>query len=216
MHIPDGFIGPKTYLPAYGVAAFFWGLAFRRLRRDLDDSTLPRLAVLSAVAFVLMMIMLPLPGGTTVHATGVAILAVVFGPWTAYLSISLVLLMQALFLGEGGVTTLPIGALCIGLAGGGSAWLVWKLLVGWREKVALFAAGWVATVVAASLSALVLGIQPLLEHAPDGSPRFFPFGLEITLPALILPHALLGLAEGMLTVLVCTLFARLLKEEEEG
>ncbi|MCP4547353.1 MAG: cobalamin biosynthesis protein CbiM [bacterium] len=212
MHIPDGFLSPKTYLPAYGAAALLWTLALRRVGRSFDEETLPRLAVLTALAFALMLIMLPLPGGTSVHASGVAILAVTFGPLTCYLAISLVLLIQALFFGDGGVTTLPIGALALGFAGGSVAWIVWRLLRGVHEKTALFAAGWFGTVTAALLIALTLGAQPGLGHTADGTPLFFPFGLDVTLPAIVLPHMLLGIAEGLLTVLVCTLFGKLIKE----
>ena len=77
MHIPDGFISPRFFVPAYAVAAGCWACAVRRLRRDLPEEAIPRLAVLTALAFVLMMVAIPLPGGTSVHATGVALLAVV-------------------------------------------------------------------------------------------------------------------------------------------
>ncbi|MBD3336610.1 MAG: cobalamin biosynthesis protein CbiM, partial [Candidatus Eisenbacteria bacterium] len=74
MHIPDGFIAPQMYLPAYAAAAGLWSYALRRLRRTLRGDTLPRLAVLTALTFVLMSLTIPLPGGTSVHATGVALL----------------------------------------------------------------------------------------------------------------------------------------------
>ena len=66
-------------------------------------------------------------------------------------------------------------------------------------------AGWLSVVVPAIVVALVLGLQPVLAHAPDGTPRFFPFGLSVTLPAIVLPHALLGIGEGVLTLLVVRL-----------
>jgi cobalt/nickel transport system permease protein len=50
--------------------------------------------------------------------------------------------------------------------------------------------------------ALVLGLQPLITHQPDGTPLFFPFGLAITLPAVLLPHAAIGIGEALLTVAV--------------
>jgi cobalt/nickel transport system permease protein len=50
--------------------------------------------------------------------------------------------------------------------------------------------------------ALVLGIQPLIAHKDDGTPLFFPFGLSITLPAILLPHMIIGIGETVLTVLV--------------
>ena len=65
MHIPDGFLSPQTFLPAYAVAAAAWGWAVRGLRRRLDEATVPRLAALTALAYGLGLVMLPLPGGTS-------------------------------------------------------------------------------------------------------------------------------------------------------
>ncbi len=202
MHIPDGFIAPQMYLPLYGGAAGVWAYGVRRLRRTLDDRTLPLLAALTAFAFVLMMIMVPLPGGTTVHASGIAILAIVFGVWTSFLCISMVLLLQALLFGDGGITALPLNALAMGLAGSATAFWCYRLIRGWRENVALFVAAWASVNVAALLLAIALGLQPLIASDAAGQPLFFPFGLSITLPAVMIPHALIGVAEGLLTIAV--------------
>ena len=67
MHIPDGFLSPSTYLPATAVSAGAWIYGSRRVGRRLDQGTLPWMGVLTALAFVLMMLTLPLPGGTSVH-----------------------------------------------------------------------------------------------------------------------------------------------------
>ena len=111
------------------------------------------------------------------------------------------LLLQALLFGAGGITALPVNALAMGLAGAAAAWLAFSSLRGWNERVALFAAGAVAVLLPALLVALALGIQPLVAHAPDGTPRFFPFGLSVTLPAVLLPHLVVAVGEGVLTVI---------------
>ncbi len=201
MHIPDGFISPQTYLPAYAVAAGLWVYAARRVKRELDADTLPFLAAYTALSFVLMMVSLPLPGGTTVHAAGIGLLAVSFGGWMGFLAVSLVLAMQALLFGDGGVTALPINALAMGFAGSFAALAAWKLLGRFNESIGLFLAGWLSIALPAVLVALALGSQPLIAHDAQGAPLFFPFGLDVTLPAVVLPHLLVGLAEGMLTVL---------------
>jgi cobalt/nickel transport system permease protein len=56
--------------------------------------------------------------------------------------------------------------------------------------------------IVALIEALVLGIQPLIAHQPDGTPLFFPFGLEITLPAVLIPHLAIGVGEAVLPVLI--------------
>lgn len=200
MHIPDGFIAPQAYLPALAVAGLAWTYAARRVRRELDADTLPFLAATTALSFVLMMVALPLPGGTTAHAAGIGLLAVAFGGWMAFLAVSLVLVMQALLFGDGGITALPINALAMGLVGAFAARAAWRLLGRRWETVALFLAGWLSITLPAVLVALALGIQPLIAHDAAGAPLFFPFGLAVTLPAVVLPHLLVGLAEGVLTV----------------
>ncbi len=202
MHIPDGLISPQSYLPALALATPLWVIAARRLRAQLGDEMLPRLAVFTALAFLLSTVMLPLPGGTSGHAVGVGLLALLFGPWIAFLAYSLVLLLQALVVGAGGITALPVNALAMGLVG---AWLtvgLYALLRRCGEGPAVVIAVWVSVMVSALLVALVLGLQPWIAQAPDGTPRFFPFGPAITVPALLVPHALIGAGEAALTLLI--------------
>ena len=199
MHIPDGFLSPQTYLPAYAVCAGLWWVGIGRLRAALNEETLPYVAILTALSFVLMMVAIPLPGGTTVHAAGIALLAVSFGVWMAFLAVSLVLAMQALLFGDGGVTALSVNALAMGFLGSLSAWAAWLLLRPLNEMAALVLAGWVSVALPALLVALVLGIQPAIAQDAAGRPLFFPFGLAVTLPAVLIPHALVGVGEGVLT-----------------
>lgn len=201
MHIPDGFLSPQTYLPAAAIAVGAWAWAAQGLRAKLDETLIPRLALLTALAYGLGLVMLPLPGGTSGHALGVALLALLFGLRLAFLAYSGVLLLQALLFGAGGLTALPVNALAMGLAGGATAILTFKLLRPLNESSAVLAAAWISVMVSGVLVALALGIQPLIASQPDGTPLFFPFGLAITLPAVLLPHALIGIGEAALTLL---------------
>jgi cobalt/nickel transport system permease protein len=202
MHIPDGLISPQTYLPALVVAVPLWVLAARRLRARMGDEMLPRLAVFTALAFLLSTLMLPLPGGTSGHLLGVSLLALVFGPWIAFLAYTLVLVLQAMVVGAGGITALPVNALTLGLVAAWVTWGVYRLLSRWSEAPAVVVATWLGIMTAALVLALVLGLQPLIAHAPDGTPLFFPFGPAVTLPALLVPHALIAAGEAALTLLV--------------
>jgi len=208
VHIPDGFIAPQVYGPAYGATGLLWAIGLRRLRRALDPAAVPRLAVATAAAFALMMVTVPMPGGTTVHVLGVGMVAVLFGVWNAFLALSLVYLMQALMFGNGGVTALPINALAMGLLGSLSAVGIYRLLKPLQHTVALFCAGWTGTVVPAIVLAVILGAQPHLAQAADGTPLFFPFGWKVTLPAVIVPHLLVGIADGVLVVMAWRVLGR--------
>jgi cobalt/nickel transport system permease protein len=129
-------------------------------------------------------------------------LALLFGVRTAFLAYSLVLLLQALLFGAGGITALPINALAIGLVGGVCAVSGFRLLQQWRMEVGIVLGAVLSVLVPGLIIALVLGIQPILAQREDGTPLFFPFGWEVTIPALLLPHLIVAIGEAILTLLV--------------
>src|SRR4051812_4610093 len=114
MHIPDGYLSPSTCAVLYAGAAAAWYSALRRVKRVLTGRMIPLISVFAAFAFVIMMFNLPLPGGTTGHALGVTIAVIVLGPSGALLALSIAIAIQALFFGDGGISTL--GANCFNMA----------------------------------------------------------------------------------------------------
>lgn len=202
MHIPDGLLGPRTYLTAYALALPWWAWCVRRVAAELDIAAVPRLAVLTAMTFILTTVMIPLPGGTSAHVTGVALLALVFGLPTAALAHSLVLALQALLFGTGGITTLPVNALAMGMLGGAVTLGIRRAIAPLHGPTAIMVATWCAVVAAALAVATILGLQPQLARSADGEPLFFPFGLSVTVPAVVGPHLLIGAGEAVLTWLV--------------
>jgi len=199
MHIPDGFISPATYLPAYAITAGLWYTAYKKTK--LDSDRISFLAALSALSFVFMMIAIPLPGGTSAHLSGVALLSIIFGPWLGFTAISMVLIIEALFFGEGGVTTLGVNVLAIAFIGSFSAYYLYKLLKHLNETVALFVAGWFGMNMPALFVALILGLQPLIASV-EGKPLFFPFDIGTTVTAVMIPLALIRIVEGLVTVIL--------------
>jgi len=215
MHIPDGYLSPATCAALYTASAPFWYVALRRLKRLLTTRLIPLLSVFAAFSFLVMMFNLPLPGGTTGHALGVTIASIVLGPWASILAVSIALLIQALFFGDGGVTTL--GANCFNMAIVGSlvAYLVYRLLAGRaaitapRRVVAAALAGYAAINASALCAAFELGIQPLLFRDPSGAPLYAPYPLSIALPAMMIGHlSFAGLAESVLSGGVVAYFQR--------
>jgi len=202
MHIPDGFLSPATYLSAGAVAVGAWAWAGRGLGSRLEAEAVPRLAVLTALAYGLGLVMLPLPGATSGHLIGVPLLALVFGVRQAFLAYSLVLLLQSLLFGAGGITALPVNALAIGLLGAITTRGIFSALRRVSEAVAVMLAAWSAVVISAAALGAILGLQPLIAHDAQGRPLFFPFGWAVVLPAIVLPHVLIGAAEAALTWMV--------------
>ncbi|MGB9700906.1 MAG: energy-coupling factor ABC transporter permease, partial [Thermodesulfobacteriota bacterium] len=113
MHIPDGYLSPQTYLPLYGASIAFWALALKKMKRELPAAHIPYLAMAASFSFLIQMFNIPAPGGTTGHAVGSGLIAILLGPWTAVIAISVVLILQALVFGDGGVTA--IGANCFNM-----------------------------------------------------------------------------------------------------
>lgn len=207
MHIPDGFISPKVYIPAYAISFGLWAYSMRRFRKVLNTEMIPFLGATTSFAFILMMIVVPLPGGTTAHAIGIGPLTILFGPSVSFVCISLVLLIQALIFGNGGITTLSVNALAIGFVGSFSIYLLMKLS-GRHEKIGILFSTFFSILLSAFILAVLLGIQPLIATNEDGRPLFYPFGVGITIPAMLLPHIFVGIAEGILTIIAVTIVRR--------
>jgi cobalt/nickel transport system permease protein len=203
MHVPDGFLSPQITIPAYAAAAPLLALAARRRLRAGGREALPVLGSLAAVAFVLQTIRIPVPGGSSTHVLGTALLAVLHGPLAAFACESAVLAVQALFFGAGGVTTLAVNALAMGLLGPAAGWLAFRALRPLGERAAAFAGGWVATQAASLAVVLVLALQ----HALD--PEIFPVAPAAVAAATLVPSALVtGLVEGAYTAVVLGLLGR--------
>jgi cobalt/nickel transport system permease protein len=202
MHIPDGYLSPSTCIVMYGASAPFWSVALRKMQRALTTRLIPLLSVVSAFSFVIMMFNVPLPGGTTGHAVGVGVATVVLGPWASITAISIAIFVQALFFGDGGITTL--GANCFNMAILGSliAYIVYRLAAGRagltapRRVIAAAAAGYLAINASALCAAIELGVQPLLFRTASGAPLYAPYPFHVAVPAMLIGHlTFAGLAE---------------------
>jgi cobalt/nickel transport system permease protein len=206
MHIPDGYLSPTTCAALYAAASPFWYVSLQRVKKSLHTRLIPMLSLVAAFSFVLMMFNLPLPGGTTGHAVGIGVAAIVLGPWAAMLAISVALLIQALFFGDGGV--LALGANCFNMAIVGSlvSYGVYRLAPGAsaltspRRVAAAALAGYAAINGAALLAAIELGVQPWLFTDANGAPLYAPYHLRIAVPAMMIGHlTFAGLAESIVT-----------------
>jgi len=214
MHIPDGYLGPQTYIPLYGVSLGFWAIAEKKLKKQLSLKHVPYLAMAAAFSFLLQMFNIPIPGGTTGHAVGAGIIAILLGPWTAVLAVSVVLIIQALLFGDGGITA--IGANCFNMAVVMPFVSYWifklvkgKSVSGVRLAVAAFLAGYLSLVVAALFAAVEFGIQPLIATGANGMPLYAPYPLSVAVPAMVLEHLFpFGIVEGLATMVLLKYFLK--------
>ena len=214
MHIPDGYLGPQTYIPLYGVSIGFWAVAQKKLKKQLSLKHIPYLAMAAAFSFLIQMFNIPIPGGTTGHAVGAGIIAILLGPWTAVIAVSVVLIIQAILFGDGGITA--IGANCFNMAVVMPfvSYGLFKLVKGRatggvRVAVAAFLSGYLGLTAAALLTAVEFGIQPLIATGMDGRPLYAPYPLSLAVPVMVLEHlALFGVAEGLVTMLLLRYFLK--------
>ena len=215
MHIPDGYLSPQTYIPLFGVFIAIAAVAVGKVKKEVSVRNVPYLGMAAAFSFIIMMFNLPIPGGTTGHAVGSAVIAILFGPWAATVAVSVAVIIQALVFGDGGITA--IGANCFNMAvvGGLAGYGIYRLIAAAsdakskRRLIAGAIAAYVSLNASALLAAVQLGIQPLIEKSPTGQPLYSPFPLSISIPAMALEHLLLfGFVEAAVTSLVLKYFQK--------
>jgi len=190
----------------YGLAATGWYAALKRIKRAFSMRTIPLIAVFASFSFLVMMFNLPLPGGTTGHAVGVTIAAIVLGPWGSILAVSIALAIQALLFGDGGITTFGANAFNMAVVGSFVAYGTYRLISGSSEVIsrqrviAAAIAGYACVNAAALITAVEFGIQPALFHDQQGTPLYAPYPLHIAIPAMMIGHlTIAGLAEGTIS-----------------
>ncbi|HNW98701.1 MAG TPA: cobalt transporter CbiM [Bacteroidales bacterium] len=214
MHIPDGYLSPQTYIPLAAAFVTVTAIAVKKVKKEISVKNIPYLGMAAAFSFIIMMFNLPIPGGTTGHAVGSAVIAIILGPWTATVAVSVALIIQALIFGDGGITA--IGANCFNMAifMPFVAFYIFKLfnansLNKKRVFFSSFLSGYISLVLAAVLTAVEFGVQPLIATDPDGKALYCPYDLSISIPAMAIEHLILfGIAEGIITALIVRYFLK--------
>jgi cobalt/nickel transport system permease protein len=209
MHIPDGYLGPATSGFFYIVMLPLWAAASRIVKKTLRAKQVPLLAIGAAFSFVIMMFNVPIPGGSTGHAVGGVLVAILLGPWAAMIAITVALVIQALLFGDGGITAL--GANCFNMATviPFVGYYTYVLISGNavvnsnRRVIAAFIAGYVGINVAAALAGVEFGLQPHLCRTASGQALYCPYGLKVAVSAMAGGHLLaFGWVEAIVTALV--------------
>jgi cobalt/nickel transport system permease protein len=206
MHIPDGYLSPATCATLTTAMVPVWAVAARRVERTVKTRYVPLVALGAAYSFLVMMLNVPIPDGTTAHAVGAVLIAIVLGPWAAAIAVSIALLIQAVFFGDGGVLAFGANAFNMAFLMPFAGYGVYRLIAGrsaltaGRRALAAGVGGYVGINIAALAAAIEFGLQPTLFHAADGTPLYAPFDLSETIPAMMLAHlTVAGFVEAALT-----------------
>ncbi len=205
MHLPDGFLDAKTWTGLTVVGAGAVALALRQLKKAQDtgngttpSTRAPIVGLCAAFVFAAQMVNFPVATAVSGHLLGGTLLAILLGPWMGVLVMTAVLVIQALLLQDGGITALGANVVNLAFIATLSGYGIYRLILGrpadesaWstRRSIAIFVGAWSSAV----LSALAAGAELALSGVAAASTLLSLMGGI---------HALIGLGEGLITVLV--------------
>ncbi|MGW6014016.1 energy-coupling factor ABC transporter permease [Streptomyces sp. NPDC055210] len=194
MHVPDGFINAPVSVAAGAVAATAVAVSLRGARRELDERTAPLAGLVAAFIFAVQMLNFPVAAGTSGHLLGGALAAILVGPFTGVLCVSVVLLMQGILFADGGLTALGVNITNMAVVTTVVAYAVFRGLVKLLPRkrrsitVSAFAAAVISVPAAAAAFTLIYAI---------GGTTDVPIGQVFT--AMVGVHVLIGIGEAAIT-----------------
>ncbi len=212
MHIPDGFLDTKTWVTLWGVSGATIGYAIKKVEKELDEEKVPLMGVSAAFIFAAQMLNFPVMGGTSGHFVGGVLAAILLGPWAGLLVMTTVLIIQCFIFQDGGLTALGANIFNMGIIGSFVGYYIYTGLSKIMSKkwndlfIPAFFASWITILLSASFCAIELSISGTVP-------------LSLSLPAMAGVHALIGIGEGFITLLVLTFIKKVrvdILEPERG
>ena len=204
MHIPENYLSPSTCAVTAAAMLPVWKYSIDHVKKEIPKEKMPLLGIGAAFSFLGMMFNIPLPGGTTGHAVGGTLIAILTGsPSAGCISVTIALLIQALLFGDGGI--LAFGANCFNMAFvlPFIGFYLYRFILNktGKRKIAAAIGSYVGINAASLCAAIEFGIQPLLFKDAAGNALYCPYPLSVSIPAMQIGHlTLFGLAEIVLTV----------------
>lgn len=191
MHLPDGFLSAKIWIPAMGISAGTVTAAVMIANRRLTEKHIPLLGVLAAFVFAAQMLNFPVAGGTSGHFMGAALIAILTGPWAAVLIMTTILLVQCFVFQDGGLTALGANIFNMGVVAGFVGYYFFypiKSLIGNKKGVFIGAGigAWLSIIASSACCATELTLSGTVP-------------LKVTLIAMVGTHIIIGAVEGLIT-----------------
>ncbi|MGR3310633.1 MAG: energy-coupling factor ABC transporter permease [Candidatus Brocadiales bacterium] len=191
MHLPDGFLAAKVWIPMMGISAVTVTAAVMIANRRLTESHIPILGVLSAFVFAAQMLNFPVAGGTSGHFMGTTLIAILVGPWAAVLVMTTILLVQCFVFQDGGLTALGANIFNMGVVAGFVGYYLFyavRSLIG-NSKGFFISAGigaWFSIIASSGCCAFELVLSGTVP-------------LKVALIAMVGTHTIIGVVEGLIT-----------------
>ncbi|MHA1649644.1 MAG: energy-coupling factor ABC transporter permease [Candidatus Helarchaeota archaeon] len=197
MHIPDGVIDLWMLISFWVIVIVAWIVTIIQSRKTLneDESKLPLLAIVTAMVFALQMLNFPIVGGTSGHLLGFVLISILLTPTQALLSISTVLAIQALIFGDGGLVTMSANIFNMGIVAMLGYFIYYTIRKMKDDDIGLYIATFVGAYLSVVLASLVCGIE-------IGISSLFPYGIEITVPAMLFWHVFIAIGEASITLAI--------------
>jgi len=193
MHIPDGLMDPLVAAAGWILALVVLVIATRLLNRRVEERHIPLMALLAAGIFVAQMLNFPIGGGTTGHLVGAALAAILLGPYAGAMVMMVILVIQCLLFGDGGVTALGLNFLNMGFIGCFTGYYVHRAFPEKYRKAGIFAAAWLAVFLGSLACAIELAASNMMSGGAFG------IAAPVAIPAMTIYHAVIGVGEGIVT-----------------
>jgi cobalt/nickel transport system permease protein len=212
MHIPDGILNPYTCVLMFILAICFLVWAWRGAKRTLPRSFIPLAAVIAAVVLIIQMVEFPVAGGgSTWHIMGNTLVTMILGPYGATISLTIVLIIQALAFGDGGLTSFGANVFNMAVIGALSFFIVKMLLNGNSSKkrlaASLFIASWLSNILTALAVGIIIGINPMVGTLG---------GIGVTVPTMLIWYVPTGLAEAIFTSSIVLTLSKIIPTKLHG
>lgn len=201
MHIPDGFLSTRVWAPAWGISIGFLSIFIRKAAAIFKDKMIPLTGVMAAFIFAAQMLNFPVAAGTSGHLLGGVLASVLLGPWIGGVVITVVLIVQCFIFLDGGVTALGANILNMAVVGSAGSFFIYNAIAAafkYNKTGILMGAAvaaWMSVVLASVLCALELGLSAVVPTST-------------AVVAMSLVHSLIGIGEGVITVLIISFILR--------
>lgn len=196
MHAPDGFLNAGTALATAGISAGTIGIALRQLKATVTEKVIPLAGIVAAFVFAAQMFNFPVAAGTTGHLMGGALAAILLGPHLGALVVAVVVIVQAVFFADGGLTALGYNFLNMAIIPAYAGWGAYTIFRKWfpATRGGVLGAAALAAWLSVVLSAAAFSLQWLFGATAEVS---FP----TVFAAMVGVHAVIGIGEAAITAM---------------
>lgn len=217
MHIPDNYLSPATCAVMFAVAAPVVAVSAKKVQVQLKEhrELAPMLGIAASLSFLMMMFNVPVPGGTSAHAVGGTLLAILIGPQAACIAVTVALMLQAFLFGDGGILALGANIFNMAIVMPFTGYWIYNFLRKHHHaNLGVIVGSYCGINLAALMAGIELGIQPLIAHTASGAPLYNPYPLAVTIPAMAFAHlAVAGWIEVFFTYVVYTFVKKVAPNE---